>query len=956
MATIFLSHASRDDALASQLEAWLRTNGFTDLFVDHSSIAGGAKWADALRASAGACRVVICLVTPNWLNSSQCPGEFRAAWYMGKRIIPLFLTGDEAALSPAAADELRRVRAEDQGIDFAPLLTIDGQLDFGRDEARTARLRRGLRAAGALAGIGLDPEAFEIDRAARTMPFPGLSAFGDDDADAALFFGRSREIAETLEELRAMRAASDRRPLVILGASGAGKSSLLKAGIIPRLRREAPAWIPLRAFRPGADPLLNFAEAFTRTLADFKVTEAHGALRRTLFEIWQAAERDEAGRVGEVGLASLVAALEAQGQRLRTAAARPEATILISVDQAEEMARAEGESGEALGDYLRAAMMAQSQWRLAFTIRTDSFPELQSHRRFQGLEARGYDLRALPVFRFNDVVEAPARRYGVEVDPALVDGLMEDSPKQDALPLLAFAMQRLWDQFAAQRALRAQDYLAMGGLAGLIEDAAERALCGIEPEQRDTGLPMGGARKAQVELGARIFVPPLADVNDDGAAIRRVAAWKEFDEEGQALLDRFGRWRLVVRKSAETDGGTVEVAHEAMFREWTRLREWLEPERARLETLRGLGVAAAAWTRKAKRKEFLTHFGQRLKDAAALQKLPRYAPQLAAEDGAYLAACRKAERKTAGRRRSLQALAAVSVLAVFGVGAAYMNREALEPVFAKYARYWGKTQTADALKDMKDKATFQDCAAGSADCPMMVLVPGGGFLMGSPENEANRDDDEGPQRQIAVQRFAVSETEITFDEWDTCAASGGCRTNPRPSDAAWARGTQPVISVSWEDAQQYVSWLSEMTGATYRLLSEAEWEYAARAGTATAFSFGDDEALTGDFEWFIDNSDSNAHPVRQKKPNAFGLYDMHGNVYEWVEDCYARYEPDKKDAQPVKTDASSDAEKTCSYRVIRGGSWSNVPRILRSAYRDRNIPSSRSNYLGFRVARTLSTP
>ncbi len=435
VALVFVSHSSRDDGLAGQLESWLRANGFTDLFVDHSSIAGGAKWADALRASAGACRVVICLVTPNWLNSSQCPGEFRAAWYMGKRIIPLFLLGDEGSLGATAADELRRVRAEDQGIDIAPLVDGEGRVDFTRDEARTNRLRKGLRAAGALAGIGLDPEAFEVDHRSRPTPFPGLSSFGDDDADAALFFGRSREIAETLEELRAMRAASDRRPLVILGASGAGKSSLLKAGIIPRLRREAPAWIPLRAFRPGADPLLNFAEALTRTLADFKVTEAHGALRRTLFEAWKAAARDKAGRVSDAGLASLIAALEAQGARLRTAAARPEATILVSVDQAEEMARAEGDSGEALADYLRAAMTAQSQWRLAFTIRTDSFPELQSHRRFQGLEARGYDLRALPVFRFNDVVEAPARRYGVDIDPALVDALMEDAPKEDALPL-----------------------------------------------------------------------------------------------------------------------------------------------------------------------------------------------------------------------------------------------------------------------------------------------------------------------------------------------------------------------------------------------------------------------------------------------------------------------------------------------------------------------------------------
>jgi len=951
VATVFVSHSSRDDALATDLEGWLRASGITDIFVDHSAIAGGAKWADALRASAGACRVVVCLITDNWLGSAECPSEFRAAWYMGKRIIPLFLCSEETALSPQALDVLRRVRAEDQGIDCRPLLNTEGRLDFRKDEARADLLRRGLRAAGALAGVGLDPEAFEIDRGARPMPFPGLSAFGDDDADAALFFGRSREIAETLEELRAMRAASDRRPLVILGASGAGKSSLLKAGIIPRLRREAPAWIPLRAFRPGADPLLNFAEALTRTLADFGVVEAHGALRRILFETWQGAARDAAGRVSDAGLASLIAALEAQGARLRTAVARPEATLLVSVDQAEEMARADGDSGEALGDYLRAAMAAQSQWRLAFTIRTDSFPELQSHHRFQGLEARGYDLRALPVFRFNDVVEAPARRYGVVVDPALVDGLMEDSPKDDALPLLAFAMQRLWDQFAAQRALRAEDYRAMGGLAGLIEDAAERALCGIEPEQRDSALPKGGARKGQVELGSRTFVPPLADVNDDGAAIRRVAAWGEFDEEAQALLDRFGRWRLVVRKSASAGGDTVEVAHEALFREWSRLREWLAPERARLETLRGVGAAAAAWARKGRHKAFLTHFGPRLKEALGLERLPRYAPQLAADDCAYLAACRKAERKTAGRRRSLQALAVVSVLAVAGIGAAYMNREALEPVWAKYTRYWGKAQAHDALAALKDGATFQDCTSGSEDCPVMVVVPGGSFLMGSPDGEG--DSEEKPQRRISVARLAVSQAEITFAEWDMCAANGGCRSSPRPADATWGRGRQPVINVSWDDAQEYVRWLSEMTGVTYRLLSEAEWEYAARAGTTTVFRFGNVDASADAYAWFIENSDGRAHPVREKKPNAFGLHDMHGNVWEWVEDCNADYDVAKRDSNPVTTHDPSAVTATCSYRVVRGGSWGSYPQYLRSALRDGNAPTYRYSYLGFRVARTL---
>ena len=335
-----------------------------------------------------------------------------------------------------------------------------------------------------------------------------------------------------------MRAERDLRPFVILGASGAGKSSLLKAGIIPRLRREAPAWLPLRAFRPGADPLLNFAEALARSLADFGKVEAHGVVRDRLFDAWSKAERED----GDLTPAGHVPRWKRRSKpRGAGCVTRPDAataSILISIDQAEELARADGESGEALADYLRVALATTtSSWQLAFTIRTDSFPELQSHRRFQTLEARGYDLRAIPVFRFDSVVEEPAKRYGVKVDHGLVDALMEDAPKEDALPLLAFALQRLWRQYAASGALTKDNYDKVGGLKGLIEDAAERALRGFAPEE-DVPLPSGPPPKRRVDLAASTFVPALAQINDQGATIRRIAAWNEFQRRAAGAVDQ----------------------------------------------------------------------------------------------------------------------------------------------------------------------------------------------------------------------------------------------------------------------------------------------------------------------------------------------------------------------------------------------------------------------------------
>ena len=293
MATVFLSHASSDDDLARQLEAWLTAEGFDDLFVDHSDIRGGDKWTEALRRAKGAARVILCLVTPRWLASDECFGEFTAAWYAGQRIVPL-LAADPTALDERQHKRLGRVLGEDQGFDLSRALK-DGRLDLDAAPEIADPFKAGLRAAGALAKIGLDPEAFEVDPEIRPSPFPGLQSFGDTDADAAVFYGRSPEIANCLEALRQMRATGERRPYAILGASGSGKSSLLKAGVLPRLRRER-GWLVLRTFRPGADPLFNFAEAIAQSVADYGETRAPGTLRD------QSAHK--VGRGGEAGAVS----------------------------------------------------------------------------------------------------------------------------------------------------------------------------------------------------------------------------------------------------------------------------------------------------------------------------------------------------------------------------------------------------------------------------------------------------------------------------------------------------------------------------------------------------------------------------------------------------------------------------------------------------------------------------
>ena len=252
---------------------------------------------------------------------------------------------------------------------------------------------------------------------------------------------------------------------------------------------------------------------------------------------------------------------------------------------------------------------------------------------------------------------------------------------------------------------------------------------------------------------------------------------------------------------------------------------------------------------------------------------------------------------------------------------------------------------------LRYKEVFKDCP----DCPDMVVVRAGQLVEGSPPSEVGRSINEGPQHQVTINPyFAVARYETTFAEWDACVTERSCAYSP--SDRGWGRVQHPVIGVSWFDAQQYVTWLSERTGLRYRLLTEAEWEYAARGGTSTAFSTG--ETISGDdanFDARYTYGDGQKGEYRKHamrvgtfKPNAFGLYDMHGNVWEWVQDCWHK---DYTGVLQVGTGLLSKCNERA--RVLRGGSWVDTARNLRSAYRNRNVPEYRHPTVGFRVARTL---
>ncbi len=258
-------------------------------------------------------------------------------------------------------------------------------------------------------------------------------------------------------------------------------------------------------------------------------------------------------------------------------------------------------------------------------------------------------------------------------------------------------------------------------------------------------------------------------------------------------------------------------------------------------------------------------------------------------------------------------------------------------------------------------SVFVDCP----ECPEMVVLPAGEFAQGSDKVESGHLD-EKPQHTVKIVRsFAVSKYETTFAQWDVCVADGKC---PKADDAGFGRGKVPAVNISWSEAKAYAAWLSAKTGKSYRLLSESEFEYAARGGTQTAWFWGGNESKnkTCEFANLHDESGKKAHPnyvwshvlcddgfaenadVGKYKPNAFGLHDMLGNVREWVDDCHQHgYAGAPDDGSVRKYDGQ------CEKRVVRGGAWLDGPSTARAAYRYSEVEGMRNYQTGFRLARDL---
>lgn len=972
MARIFLSHSSGNNAEAVALREWLSDNGWKDeIFLDldpHRGIVAGERWERALNEAANRCEAVLFLVSRSWLASGWCLKEFNLAHKLNKRLFGILIEDIPIADLPVNLTSTWQIVQLAAGRDHVMLRAVmpitQEEVNVTYSAEGLARLKHGLEEAG------LDPKYFawppqsDPDRA----PYRGLRPL--EAEDAGIFFGRDGPIVEGLDELRGLRESTPSRLLVILGASGAGKSSFLRAGLLPRLARDDRNFLTVPVIRPEQAAI----SGDTGLLA---------ALEQAFYAVGVSTTRAKLRAAVEVGAKELAPLLQALLDKATPRAVDAEIkpkppSLIVSIDQGEELFRAEGrEEAQKLLVLLRDLLSGPPALIVLLTIRSDSYGQLQEEKILDGIAKIPFDLSPMPKGSYADVIKGPAQRLAgskraLRIEDALPDALLTDieaGGAKDALPLLAFTLERLYVEHGGDGDLTVAEYRSLGGIKGSIEAAVEQALRAADA---DPAIPRD--RAARLNLLRRGLIPWLAGIDPDtGAPRRRVARLSEIPAEARPLIQHLVERRLLATDANKDMGEiTIEPAHEALLRQWGLLEGWLTEDAGLLAVLEAVKRGSRDWAANNRSHAWLVHQTDRLAAAKRLFARADLAANLDPTDRAYIAACGEAEADTKRTRRLLQGAVYVSLVGIILGLVGWINQAYLFEQWRWYStiRPFMNTKirphvlTAAAEQKLNPKVSFRECASdqGKDYCPEMIVIPTGAFVMGAPpSNEPISSSNPiiafltaaSPEHKVTIsRRFAVAKFGITFDEWDTCVAFGDCASGI--SDSGFGRGQRPVINLSWEDATTYVAWLSKMTGKPYRLLTEAEYEYATRAETQTLYPWGDDIGVNNancgvcGSKW--DRRETS--PVGSFPPNRFGLYDMVGNNWEWVEDCYH----DNYRGAPSDGSAWMTACVMQQRHVIRGGSYLTPAPLVRSdaQYGGTTVVS---NYgPGFRVARTLLEP
>ncbi|WP_040690714.1 nSTAND1 domain-containing NTPase [Nocardia vinacea] len=653
MSRVFLSHSSRDDREAIALKAWLTEAdpGLTgEIFLDldrQTGIPVGVRWKDALRRASDRCEAVICLVSDNWDASGECKVEYRHAEDQNK---PIFA----ARLQPLTG---RDITSEWQRCDLfgdgpKTEIAVDGEPPVQFRTDGLLRLRDGLRAAGIGADTFAWPPPDDPDRA----PYRGWQPL--EKVDAAVYFGRDTQIGRALNAIRGMRNSGDGRMFVILGPSGVGKSSFLRAGLLPRLHRDDRHFLPMGIVRPQRNALSG-GGGFAHSIHDLR--DSVGLHTPSLGVI-----KEEIRDVTRVR-AWLTEAQRAARDRIIDPTDDVPPTLVLPIDQAEELfgVDAGAQAGAFLGVLadLLGADDAPPMIVIA-TIRSDRYEPLQTAPQLAALEVRPFDdLKPMPQAQFKEVICGPARRAQeagskLSFAPDLVDRLLDDwSRGADTLPLLSLTLARLYQDYGDGEITLAE-YNAMGGLRRVVQCEIDELLA-VDSQ----------VRQRQLAVLRTAFVPWLATINpDNDQPMRRAARWFDLPSDSHSLLEAFIARRLLVRD--ERDGEiVVEVALESLLRQWDTLAAWLREQATDLKGADELERAAHAWETNARSDEWLLT-GTRLNGAESLSAEPGFRERLNPIREFLLASRRRederveADLRTAQERQeSAEALAAAETQA-----------------------------------------------------------------------------------------------------------------------------------------------------------------------------------------------------------------------------------------------------------------------------------------------------
>ena len=594
MSGIFISHSSKDIGIAVEIQDWLVAQGHEPAFLDYdpeNGIPAGRNWEKELYAQLRACRVILVLWSTNWRASKWCFAELTHARAQGKDIIPI-------TIETLPVDEL--VLRDTQAIDW----------NADRNHA-SARLSR------ALVTAGLDQQA-EFAWDSRRSPYPGMVPF--ELNDAGVFFGRDQAIQEGLDRLSQLQRFGPRL-LLLLGASGTGKSSLVRAGLVPRLRRDRQGWLVLDPIRPVPDPWHQLALAIHERARLFQPTHDWRALRDALQPAQNTAL--ETARVLTDVFADLMVGSD---QR--------QSTVFLAIDQAEELFTAiPPEAAASFLDVLRYVLSSETPAVVAVAaIRSDLASLIQDHPAVREIRLETMVLGSLSRQGYAQMIEGPARRAGLQVEPALVQAMLQDAHTSAAMPLLAFSLRELWDRLDLEGTLTLAQYQDLGGLTGAIAGFAERVIA-------------AHALSSQQEIAIRAAFLTLVSVDEEAKFRRRPAHWDELPADAHPLLERFITARLLVSFPGDHGERVVEVAHEALFTVWPLLAGWLEQYRVELKTREDVERASREWHARGHDPSYLVHRGRRFNEASALEG-NRYV-QVRKSESEYLEACRVRQQSAA---------------------------------------------------------------------------------------------------------------------------------------------------------------------------------------------------------------------------------------------------------------------------------------------------------------------